>query len=677
MRKPVLATIYAQIFLTSAFSAEVNDYIPSRTVHERIADDTVTSVLQEIEVTADRNRQGLESPTPLQKIDSRKIRESGITDISDAMRRLPGVNLRDYGGAGGLKTISVRGLGTQHTSVIYDGAALSDCQSGQIDLARYSLDNVRSLTLHYGDNDDIFIPARMAASASSLVISSFTTPQESDDDLHLKGQFKTGSFGLYNPFLRIEKNFINGFSVSGNANFIHADNNYPFTVFNGTATVREKRENSRLNSLTAEINAAKRWHGKELTAKLYYYDTSNQLPGPVIYYVNESNEHLKEKNFFGQARFRGKLNSSLSLLSILKFNWASSRFTDTDGKYPGGRLDNHYIQRETYASASLLYVPSRNVSLDYSADWAWNNLTSNTRNAIRPYRNSILQTVTAKYSNGRVTALARLLYSVYVNRAKDGEAGKDKQRLSPSFSVSAKPFERPELYFRASYKNIFRMPTFNEAYYDNNGSINLDAETTDQLNIGVSYLAPPMNTLTELSFTADAYLNNVRNKIVAVPYNLFLWTMSNLGKVRVYGLDVTLGCTFSLGKSNSLLFSGSYSYQRAQIRTSPESADWMRQVAYIPLNSGSFSLSWLNPWVNAAVHSTATGPRYTTNYNIPETRIPGFIDTGISLFRSFTAGKARIEGKAEILNLFNRQYEIIARYPMPGRSWRLTLEVEL
>lgn len=94
-----MATIYAQIFLTSAFSAEVNDYIPSRTVHERIADDTVTSVLQEIEVTADRNRQGLESPTPLQKIDSRKIRESGITDISDAMRRLPGVNLRDYGGA--------------------------------------------------------------------------------------------------------------------------------------------------------------------------------------------------------------------------------------------------------------------------------------------------------------------------------------------------------------------------------------------------------------------------------------------------------------------------------------------------------------------------------------------------------------------------------------------------
>ena len=76
----------------------------------------------------------------------------GVTDVADALHRIPGVTLRDYGGAGGMKTVSVRGFGAKHTGVSYDGIMLSDCQSGEIDLSRYSLDNVDQLSLVIGDN---------------------------------------------------------------------------------------------------------------------------------------------------------------------------------------------------------------------------------------------------------------------------------------------------------------------------------------------------------------------------------------------------------------------------------------------------------------------------------------------------------------------------------------------
>lgn len=116
------------------------------------------------------------STAPLFNLTNERMKTMGVTDISDALHRLPGINIRDYGGAGGMKTVSVRGFGTTHTGVIYDGIVLSDCQSGKIDLSRYSLDNVGSLSLIVGDNSDIFVPAKASASAASIIISSMSVP---------------------------------------------------------------------------------------------------------------------------------------------------------------------------------------------------------------------------------------------------------------------------------------------------------------------------------------------------------------------------------------------------------------------------------------------------------------------------------------------------------------------
>jgi hypothetical protein len=639
-------------------------------------EDSVSQILPDLLVTSAENSKTARGATPQQTINSENIKLRGITDISDAMRRLPGVNLRDYGGAGGMKTVSVRGLGSEHTAIVYDGVALSDCQSGQIDLSRYSLDNVSSLTLYAGENDDIFLPAKAAASASSLYISSFLAPSTSSRSISLRAKMTVGEWSYYNPYINFAQSLGNGFSWSGNAEFSHSKNDYPFTLINGDLVTRERRENSQMNAWHAELNG--RWDSAmgTLAAKVYYYDNARYLPGPVIYYVSNSNEHLRERNFFGQLNYKGRLSSKVSLLATGKFNWSTSRYTDINGKYPGGTLDDYYIQRETYMTASALYIPCRGVSLDYSADWTWNNLSSNLPGHIDPYRNSLLQTLAAKYSSGHVTILARILYSLYLNGARHGDAGSNASRWSPALSVSYKPFSSQGFYVRGSYKNIFRMPTFNEAYFDHYGSINLDPETTDQLNVGLTYETSGISFLDNLTVTCDGYMNHVRNKIVAVPYNMFIWTMTNLGKVRVFGLDVTLNGELRLHRAHSLLLSGTYSYQRAQPRTSPDKADWMKQVAYIPLNSGSGSLTWMNPWVNLVAHFTAVSARYTNSYNLPGTRIPGYADTGLALFRDFRVKHTIIEGRFDLLNLFDKQYEIVAQYPMPGRSWKVSVEVK-
>lgn len=61
-----------------------------------------------------------------------------------------GIQIKDYGGVGGLKTVNIRSMGTNHVGVFYDGIELGNAQNGTVDLGRFSLDNMESVTLYNG-----------------------------------------------------------------------------------------------------------------------------------------------------------------------------------------------------------------------------------------------------------------------------------------------------------------------------------------------------------------------------------------------------------------------------------------------------------------------------------------------------------------------------------------------
>ena len=638
------------------------------------AADTAGRNLQEFEVVSERVRKEVTSTAPLFNLTNERMKTMGVTDISDALHRLPGINIRDYGGAGGMKTVSVRGFGTTHTGVIYDGIVLSDCQSGKIDLSRYSLDNVGSLSLIVGDNSDIFVPAKASASAASIIISSMSVPGPMDSLWHVTGQMRVGSFGTYNPYFKVGKSLTPKFSFSVIGEYTHAKNNYPFTLENGKLVTRERRNNSMMNSWHGEINT--RWRltpASMLDAKVYYYDNNRQLPGPVILYNPICNEKLRDRNFFGHLTYKNLSLSKFSFQGLAKFNWDASLYHDEDGKYPGGILDEDYFQREVYVSGSALYVPTDKLAFNYSADYFYNNLTTNQMEVVGPWRHSVLQSFTGKFQNSWLLATARLLWSIYDNGVKEGISSKDENKLSPSLSVSVQPMRNRLFFIRASYKNIFRMPTFNETYYFRMGSTSLKPEDTDQFNFGLSWQYNSTYWLNALVLTGDVYYNNVKDKIVALPTNMFIWTMTNMDKARAFGVDVTASATFNIARRQSLVFAGNYSWQRVQPRTSPTDPDYNKQVAYTPIHSGAASLSWENPWVDVVVHTTGASDRYGTSSNLPITRIKGYMEMGAALIRSFKIKRNTIDLRFDLTNILDTQYEIVGNYPMPGRAWKFTV----
>lgn len=645
---------------------------------QEVRRDTITDrthQLREVTITESRRHHQVTSTAPLHILDREQMLTLGVTDVADALHRIPGVTIRDYGGAGGMKTVSVRGFGAKHTGVSYDGIMLSDCQSGEIDLSRYSLDNVDQLSLVIGDNDDIFIPARNASTPAVLNIQTIGMPTE-DHRLHLTAQMKGGSFGYLSPFVRYEQNLSDRLALSAVGEYTYAENDYPFTIKNVSQTVYDRRTNSRMNQGHGEVNMVwKTGDMSSLSAKAYYYDNDRQLPGQVHYYTNLNKETLRDRNFFAQMLFQGHNRKGWSMKWNAKFNWNASIYEDSLA--PNRHNDASYWQREYYTSLAVLYTPSEAWAFDYSGDYAYSNLNSSAERTIsnHPYRHTILQAVTAKYRGRRLTALARLLGSGYINGSTDGVSSRNMKRVSPSLSLSYRLLEDEELLVRASYKNIFRSPTFNECYYFHFGSPDLLPESTDQYNIGITWASQQQDV--RLQMTLDGYYNNVTDMIVAVPYNMFTWTCVNVGKVRVLGADLTVNGEWPIAKGHVVEFSGCYSFQQAENRTNEDSPYYGYQIAYIPKHTGSAAIGWENPWVNVSLHGSGISSRWANNQHYEGTEIAGYWEMGLTLYRNFRWKEQCWEARMDLKNMFNKQYEIVRYYPMPGRSWQVSLKYEL
>ncbi len=678
--------------------------------------DSVIHTLQRVDVVAVRHTDAVRATVPVQHIDRDAMTRMGMHSMTDALKHMAGLSVRDYGGAGGMKTVSVRGIGARHTAVVYDGIALSDCQTGEIDLSRYSLDHLSSVSLVIGDDDNIFQPARNQAAAATLRLvtecqSNTVTEYQGgkefvDRDVtllpsHFVTLLNVGSFGLVNPSFRLDLPSLLGkdggwLSFSAIGEFFHADNDYPFTLQNITLTTRERRTNSRMNTWHGELNADWQLNANNiLSGKVYYYGSNRRLPGIVHYYTNENHERLCDVNAFGQLRFRSTLTYRLALLVNAKYNWSH---TDYQNRTPGSGIgDAKYWQREAYGSASLLYAPTSWLSLDYALDVQENSLNSTlSLYDAHPHRTLLLQCLAAKAQWQRLTLVARGLYHLSWSRSSNSsstssssgssrETSSSYSSLAPSLSASYQLLPGKEFYLRLMGKQIFRLPTFNELYFYHIGASALRPERASQFDVGVTWesggrlsgatSASPLH----LSLTADMYVNRVTDKIVAVPFNMFVWRIMNLDRATIVGADVVGDVSWRLSNSHMLALNANYSWQRAMNSTVRVSPIYHFQLPYVPQHSLCATLSWENPWVCASVTNSVQSCRWTTVEHTEGTRMPGFGVTDLSFWRSFSLptwvsrSGAPITLRFTMQNLFDRQYAIVAHYPMPGRSWRMQL----
>lgn len=629
-----------------------------------------------VEVTTRRIDRTVRSARPTQMLEGDELERAGIYTLSDAVKRFAGANVRDYGGIGGMKTVSVRNLGANHTAVSYDGVTVSNTQAGQIDLSRFATDNVQNVTLTIGEDDDVMQSARHYASAAVLSIVSRKPVFADGRDWSLRTRVRSGSWGLVAPQLRYWQRLNEKLMFSLDGTYMRADGRYPYELPNGSEKLTDKRFNTDIYSWQGEANIyALLPRDGHLDVKAQWFSSSRGLPGAVILYnTKKSHERMWDEEFFTQVVYGQNLGSRLKLEARAKYVNSWNRYTDTDVKYPTGRYVETYRQSEYYGSATLGWFPLKGLSLSLAEDAFVNTLRSNAENPADPRRLTSLTALAARYASGRFEIGANVVATWATEHVEHGDRPADRRQLSPSAAFSLRLLKNEALYFRAMYKHTFRLPTFNDLYYGQSGTITLKPEKADEYNIGLTWTSRRMGWLAYVTLTADVYHNDVKDKIVAFP-TLYVWKMANFGRVRINGLNATMAARIEPLHGFAAELSASYMWQEALDVTDPASIYYKNQIPYTPCHSGNAVLTILTPWLDVAYTVQMCGSRYAMQQNTREYEIDGYAEHTLSVSRELKFRRWSATLQVSVRNFTDERYEVIRYYPMPGRSVEATATV--
>lgn len=639
-------------------------------------DSIQTRSLGEVMVTANRYSEVI----PSQKLAGKELQALNSFSVADAIRYFSGIQIKDYGGVGGLKTVNIRSMGTNHMGVYYNGIQLGNAQNGQVDLGKFSLENIEEISLYNGQKSEIFQSAREFGSAGSIYLTTRRPKFKPGEKSHLKASFKTGSFDLVNPSVLFEYKLSESVSMTFNSEWTNSSGKYKFrykrvtpsgeVAYDTTAT----RQNGDIDAVRFEGGLQGYLSNGFWKAYVYHYSSERGIPGAIVNNVWRNGERLWDRNTFVQGVYQQDITRKYSLKVNAKYAFDYTHYVNNDDKLM--RVDNQYKQREVYVSLANKYSILRNWDVSVAYDMQWNGL-SEYLSASR-YTHWI-SAATAFSLADRLKMQASVLATLVDETAEGQTKAPNKSKVTPAVFLSYQPLKRYNWVLRAFYKQIYRMPTFNDLYYTDMGNSVLKPESATQYNVGFTYaVAPKTGFLSGFHAGVDAYYNLVKDKIVAYPKGQqFRWTMLNLGKVDIRGVDVQATATFRLPLEIGLMTKVQYTYQEAIDITNPSDNYYRDQIPYIPWHSGSAILGLTYKDWGLNYSFVYVGERYNQQENIEYNYVQPWYTSDISLVKSFKIKEVSLKVTAEINNVFDQAYDVVLNYPMPMRNYRLGIAVEL
>lgn len=622
---------------------------------------------------------------PPQLLRGESLQRLNAHSVADALRHLSGLQLKDYGGLGGIKTINIRSMGSQHVGIYYDGIELGNAQNGQIDLGQFSLDNIEEISVYHGQRSAIMQTASDFANAGSVYIRT-KAPENKQLRLRLQG----GSNNLGRLSLLYENQLNEHISMSLNTEVLSSNGKYRFryrrlnydgsVAYDTTAT----RQNGDIQAVRAEMDLYGRGDANQESgywrAKAYTYHSSRGIPGAIVNNVWRRGERQSDNNTFLQYFWHKELSERYTARLAAKYAYYATHYQNRDTTQL--LIDNHFTQQELYLTTTHVLSLTEGWSASASYDLRWNHLNSDAEGFAFPTRLTQLASFATAVDTRFVQMQASVVFTHADDKVRRGISADETNHLTPAFFISLTPYsDRKRLLFKSFIKNSFRLPTFNDLYYTDMGNALLKPESAIQYSLGAEG-----NTLfggsLSLSWSADLYHNTVHDKIVAYPKGQqFRWTMLNLGKVHINGIDLRAEAVSSIGKSLPFGIRMQYTYQDARDVTDPSSSYYKDQIPYIPWHSGSVT-SWMQ-WqgLSLSYNFIYTGERYCQPENIMYNHLQPWYTSDLSVSADLKQFRWRhpshcpaLRLTLEVNNLLNQQYDVIINYPMPGRNFALTAQ---
>ncbi len=599
-------------------------------------------------------------------IDYQTIQQENSPTVNEVLRKVPGVHIKNYGGIGGLKTVSVRGLGGQHTAILLNNNLLTDQKSGQVDLSSISTLGISAIQFNIGSVADVTSSAKTYAYNNSINFEENPMAFLKNKKRKVIAGIGVGSFQSYQPYFNLFTKTSDSSALGVVYESLFSKGNYPYKVTEEGERKELTREHSNYQRHLFKAN----WQNENTKRKLQingvYRLSEQELPGAVILYNPQNGQDVSAQQGILQFAYQTKKQKYNKVIRG-SFNHDLTTYTDKYYANSTGGIFNSYRQTNVFGSLGLNRVV-KSFQFFLVSDVEYGKLATNLITG-SPYRVANYTVLGAKFTKGRLVVEGNLLGTFVQDN--DAEETKKRHRTTGYLGANYQLIENKDIYLKTGYKTSYRLPTFSDLYYNNIGNKDLVPETTRQFNLGIAG-AFKSKWAEQFYYSLNGYYGEIDNKIIAVPtQNLFVWSMRNIGKVVNYGTELSiLYKSKPLIRKSHLGISYAYTLQKVTDRSDKESNTYNKQIVFTPQEIINLRVTaHLNPQLSFYWNGQFIGHQFY----LPENVYDNLID-GVTLHEIGLNYKLKIKKKIEVTyllsvrNLTNKQYHLVRSFPMRGRN---------
>lgn len=618
-------------------------------------DSLKTYSLSEVVVVSNKFENNIRNiPTRVDVISEQKIQKLNGNRLPDILKNSNSVFVKSYGITPALQTVSINGLGAEHTLILLDGVKLNSFQNSLIDLSLITIENISRIEILSNGASSIY-----GSEALGGVINIITGKKPSDNydnDFQFKAAFSKGSFNTSQYTLSLYQN-TKSFYTQVFFNKEKSDGNYNYYYYDGRSLLEKQRQNAAYSIYDIGFNSQFIFdQSNRLKFISTYSNHDKQLPG-IETGTPPSKTTQKDKNWNNIIVYENIFSTNYSLITNLNFQ-------NNLMNYNIEPLTRSFYKNIVYSISPEIKWKDEENHLVLGYNFSYGKLFSN------EVEEDAFRNIHSVYISGGYLAFKGL--RVYPSLRFDNYSDLKKDVLTFKAGINYQPFNNIDLSLKANAGNNFRAPTFNDLFWKESGNKNLKPESSFNTEIGFLY---QVNLLLKTQFEFAYTYISAKDKIVWTPQRNFNWSPINIGKSESHNFLLNLSLAkefddeFQVAADAGITFTNSKKTSESFLNDPTVG----KYFPYLPIQSIKGALMIDYRFVGFNLFYAHTGKRFSDFENKKLLNPFNILDGNISI--SSRLWKVNTSLKFEINNITNTNYEIISGYPMPLRNFKLTITI--
>ena len=614
-------------------------------LHAQTQKGMTDSVYQIREVTVTSNRMAYFSVgNKIKTVDSSLLGSYSSSNLAQVLGSYSQVQVNSYGL--GLSNPSIRGTGSTHTAVLWNGFNLQDLLNGGVDCALLPINFFDDVKVQYGGCSALY--------GSGAIGGAIHLNNNLEFDKGLSSAVYTGYGSYNNMFTGLNLNF----GKSKYAGFIKsfynsAQNDFPFknTAEYGTPLQHLKNAERKQYGILAGNGIATGTNSR-LESYFWFQDNDKNIAPTMLSYNNKANDNQRDK--FYRATVSWKTKHEMSDFTVRTgfsnyyMTYNSSHFqsiqSSTEAEY------NWNIGKHHLLNAGLDYTYEKGISESLIS-----NALRNRFALFTSYR------FTSNESKWKIAANIR---NELINR-----------ELTPAtFSLGFERFINTLVSIKGVLSRNYRVPTFDDLYWVTGGNTNLKCELgfNQELGLALSKKFDKIN----LRLETTGFSNKVSNWIQWRPLFNGNWEPENISQVWARGLENDLSVSFPIRKL-LVKATAAYTYTRSTKENEDYAGDpaYLKQLINIPRHKGLASVTMKYKGFTLYYTQNYLGRRYTQTDN--SRSVAQYALGNCSISKKFNLLHQSIDVAFQANNIWNTAYQVMEYYPMPLRNYQINIHLNI